>query len=137
MRTLIVILLFFISNSWAMKPLPMLELAPELAKKLDFRVSFEVTNNGTVIYVVAPNEIDSCSYRSNFTELINSDGKVIASTQTTASVTSGEVHIDGSLSDSTLDMRLGVTYICLPNSGKRGKIYLVNSIKKYLISTQQ
>jgi len=120
-----------------MKPLPVVELTPELSKTLNFRVTFEVTNNGTVIFIAAPTDIDSCSYKSNFVELINSTGDVVATTQTSASVTTGEVQIDGFISDLTLDMRLGLTYLCPPNSGKKGKIYLVNSIKRYLISTQQ
>jgi len=137
MRNLIGLFLFFTINSWAMKPLPVVELTPELSKKLDFRVSFEVTNNSTVIFIAAPTDIDSCSYKRNFVEIINSNGDVVATTQTNASVSTGEVQIDGFISDLTLDMRMGITYLCLPKSGKKGKIYLVNSIKKYLISTQQ
>ena len=137
MRYLIIISIFFISNTWAMKPLPFVDLTPTLAKKLGFRVSFEVTNSNTTMSIAAPNTIDSCSFRRSVVEVINSNGDIVAGTILNASLSNDEIYIDGYIADSALNMRVGITYICIPNSGKRGKIYMVNSIKDFLISTQQ
>jgi len=139
MRIFLILSAFFIlvQKVWATSPLPVVELTPALVKELGFRISFEVSAHGTTISVAAPSKINECAYRGSGVELSNADGNVIAGTYNNVSTYNEESHITGYIKDSTVNMNVSATYICLPNSGKRGKIYMVSSVSEYLVSTQK
>jgi len=136
MYKFLIILVLIPFFSWATSPLPVVELTPKNVDKYGFRISFEVTSFGTTINLYAPENIETCSYKGSGVEIKNSEDEVIAVTYNRVSVFGSEPIIVGHIANKSHNMSVTATYVCPPDSNKRGKIYSVNSVSGYLVQTQ-
>lgn len=119
----------------AISPLPVEELTPDKADELGFESSFQYSKLESVFILTAPVNMHGCEFTTSAMHLTNKSGETLGAVMADVFIKNKKPTITVFLTRPSINYGVAVHYKCSKSLNKRGKVYLISSIKAYVAAS--